>query len=350
MKNKDIKKILLDASEKVTISDYSKEIIASCNHPIKESKQSLREKKKLKLKWALASCAVVVCVLLAIIPLANFFSNIDPIGKGEPLSVEKEENIFIQELIAGGNALYYLGEISSDPTTSFTLGKVAYSNEEEDKENEEEESSSIDIDYSKVAHELDSYLGTTSLFINNSYEIIYIKNNDKAYENYAYKMAVQLNNGEYYTAYYNDKISSNKASISGIMLINNQEFDFEVTQKEKEDEVKMNLVLHSKSHKIKISNENAVGENEYSYEYFVNDNLVKAVEIEVENEKGKTSTEISITENNSTVCYEFEQEEGIDEIECSYKLNNIECSLIIQVCDGYNLYIFEEGIEIKVKK
>ena len=343
MNNKDIKNLIKQEAGKVEIKDYSQQIVYSTKHEVKEKKSN-----KLKLKLAMGTFAIIVCLVLVLIPILNVFSKV------QIMEVGNAEKVFSKEIIAAGN---FINTIENWDDLSFEINNMTYyeSDKEEEIDSDDDNEEDLDeddnlellnIEYQQIANELHSYITTSNILLNKDYQIIYENNKDREYKEYEYKIKVVTNNSQY-IAYYNEKKSNdNKLICDGIVLMDNKQFILKSTKKEKGNETITDTFIHYKNNKIRITNENSVGENEFEYEYYIGNQLIKAVEYSTEEENGVISTEIEIETQDIAVSYTIEQKQDL--INCSYETEEIECEILVDIFEEYYLYIFEDKTEIKI--
>lgn len=341
MNNKEIKQLLKSKADNIKITDHSERIVALSNHKIKE-KKSKRSSYRFNFKLAFSVVAVCACLLLVAIPLTKVYVN------SQPLKISEGENVLSKEIIAAGNFIVNL-DILNDTSINNSFNMATISRVEDDDEDDENANQSIDYQKCKdIADELNSLLNTSSLLLNENFQVEYKKNKHKGFKEYEYLMQISTGDKQF-AAYYNENNSSHSSDvINGILIYNNNQMKMRGVRKLKEDETKLELYIHAKDIKIKVSNENSTKENEFSYEYYIKDSLIKSVELEVEDEDGIISTEIQITENGNTTCYEFEQTTD-SKMECSYIVNEIEYSLEILIYEKYKIFKFEDGTEIQIE-
>ena len=192
-------------------------------------------------------------------------------------------------------------------------------------------------------------------------------NEDKNYQDYAYKLVVSYQSSMDYTLYYNEQtlfeedeeedIDEVSSQLEGIMIKNGTPFVVKGQKEVENDEFECELIIYeddTKQNYIKINQETETNENEYTYEFFKDGRCIRELSLELEIENNKKEMSIEIQEGNLEKEFTFEYNLTLNEIRCTYEndTDDIEIKdIIIYIHDEYYLYVFSKlDVEIQMPR
>ena len=325
MKNKEVKKLIKDASNKIVINDYQEEILSRVDYTPLE-KETKKFNFKSVLSFSLLAAALIV-TLVTILPKITNSSN-----SNNPITLAQSKKSLSYEIQALG------AFIPSKTNSSNNLKRLAkFKNSNENN-------------YQEIASDIKNYLLTGEMmFKKNNVKTKIEKNTNKDYSKFEYKMTSTFIDGSQYKSsyiiYYNesitiedDKKNETSSVLRGVMLKDNQEFEIICNKEIEQDECELELKIYlneDKSNYVVVEQEIERFENEYTYMIYKNNKKVEetSLEIEIENRKKKMSIELTKYDDNgkelSQIKYEFVYKDDTT-IECSYE-NEKEYELTITV-------------------
>ncbi|MBR2614883.1 MAG: hypothetical protein IKC71_04750 [Clostridia bacterium] len=340
MNNKDIKKVIKEKADKVTIKDFSTEIIEKTNHVVKTEVNLEQKQKTYKKRWLLPTifASIATCCLAVAIPLGLFAPNNQtppPIG-----SDAKVNTLFSQEVMALGNVIGDLDLPSQNGGQTFSLKTVAPTTFSAVSYAQTE------VNATEVAEEINGYLLTGVSLAGK--QVFSTENEDADYGEYKNKVTVSYNDLKTsYVYYYNQTdIDKNSSKIEGVMIVDGNTYSVNGGLEKDEEEVEMHLsVKTGENSYIKFTNEQENEEDEveteYSYKFVENGVTVKSVSIEFEKEDDETEMEIRINENGKVTTCEFEFFDN--HIDCQYNGKKIKIEITE---DTYKYIINGETVEL----
>ncbi len=335
MNNKQLKKLLRNKAEEITLENKSEQILQQVNYNAKynnNQKATAIAIPRKNLTYYIM-VAVAVCLLAIAIPIGIIFGVKTPIGTGG-LVVGQAEQIFSREVLALGNV------VASD---TFEQGVENYT------------SNSKIIEYEKIANDVNHYLTTgEALILKNNIKVDYRENTNKDYSEYKYVMNIKYLDKSAsnidYAVFFNKTEKPNKIEVVGVCKIEGVDYRIKGEQHTRGKEIESELIIYLGFNSyISIENETEYNENEYEFEYVVDDIVVRGVSLEVEMENGVNKTEIEITENDVETAYEFEYKTD-NLVECSYEVERIKQKISIKVFPTYYEYQFKDGTIIKINR
>ena len=358
MKRKQVKEILLQRADQTPLPNLAPEILARAQkNETSEGVSSHRtvKRKRTALRRTLMAVAVAACLALILTPiLYAYLSGRSPVDVPDvaPLPVGQAEKVFSDEMIALGSILGY------DATDGgYTLSLASYRVDAangmpfgffSEKTETDGESSLTQEERVKIAEAVHRYfLVSNDLLTQDTRTIDYAENTGDTYPNYRYRMTVRSPDGTSFTAYFNRAERENgEIILEGVFLTESGTYPLRGKQKTKESEVEMSLTLTLPDNSsIHITNERETDEGEYEYEYkyayYRGDLCYRAVSLSLEEEENEREVSIKITEDGETASYQFTWEEG--EIECKYRVGEVNVNIRIVSLDGQWRYRFEDG-------
>lgn len=326
MKNKEIKKIIKDASSKIIINDYQEEILRRVDYTPLE-----KETKKFNFKPVLSFSLLAAAFIVTLVTVLPKITN--PSTPNSPITLTQSKKSLSYEIQALGA---FIPNDSNNSTNLKRLAKFKNSNEN---------------NYQEIASDIKDYLLTGEMmFEKDSVKTSLEKNNDTNYSNYDYKLTSTFIDGAQYKSSYiiyykenitieDDKKNETSSVLQGVMLKDNQEFKIVCNKEIEQDECELELTIflnENKSDYIVIEQEIEKFENEYTYMVYKDHKKTEetSLEIETKNNKKEMSIELKKYDINSKELsideYEFEY---IDDttIECSYENDLVEYEVIITV-------------------
>ena len=344
MKNKEIKKIIKDASSKIVINDYQKEILSRVDYTPLE-----KETKKFNFKPALSFSLLAVALVVTLVTVLPKITNTS--NPNSQITLTQSKKSLSYEIQALGAFL----PNESNNSSLKRLAKFKNSNEN---------------NYQEIASDIKDYLLTGEMMFEKDNVITSLeKNNDTNYNNFEYKLtSTFIDIAQYrssYIIYYNenitiedDKKNETSSVLQGVMLKDNQEFEIICNKEIEQDECELELKIflnENKSDYIVIEQEIEKFENEYTYMVYKDNKKTEetSLEIETKNNKKEMSIELKKYDINGKELsrdeYDFEYKDDTT-IECSYENDLVEYEVIITVLkDEYEFKFDEENI-IKIKK
>ena len=345
MKNKEIKKIIKDASSKIIINDYQEEILRRVDYTPLE-----KETKKFNFKPVLSFSLLAVALVVTLVTILPKITN--PSTPNSQITLTQSKKSLSYEIQALGA---FLPNESNNNSNLKRLAKFKNSNEN---------------NYQEIASDIKDYLLTGEMMFEKDNVITSLeKNNDTNYNNFEYKLtSTFIDIAQYkssYIIYYNenitiedDKKNETSSVLKGVMLKDNQEYEIICNKEIEQDECELELKIflnENKSDYVVIEQEIERFENEYTYMIYKNNKKVEetSLEIETKNNKKEMSIELKKYDTNgdelSQIEYDFEYKDDTI-IECSYEDDLIEYEVMITVLkDEYEFKFDEENI-IKIKK
>lgn len=326
MKNKEIKKIIKDASSKIIINDYQEEILRRVDYTPLE-----KETKKFNFKPVLSFSLLAAAFIVTLVTILPKITN--PSTPNSPITLTQSKKSLSYEIQALGA---FIPNDSNNSTNLKRLAKFKNSNEN---------------NYQEIASDIKDYLLTGEMMFEKDNVMTSLeKNNDTNYSNYEYKLTSTFIDGAQYKSsyiiYYNenitiedDKKNETSSVLQGVMLKDNQEFEIVCNKEIEQDECELELKIflnENKSDYIVIEQEIEKFENEYTYMVYKDNKKTEetSLEIETKNKKKEMSIELKKYDINGKELsideYEFEY---IDDttIECSYENDLVEYEVIITV-------------------
>lgn len=344
MKNKEIKKIIKDASSKIVINDYQKEILSRVDYTPLE-----KETKKFNFKPALSFSLLAVALVVTLVTVLPKITNTS--NPNSQITLTQSKKSLSYEIQALGAFL----PNESNNSSLKRLAKFKNSNEN---------------NYQEIASDIKDYLLTGEMMFEKDNVITSLeKNNDTNYNNFEYKLtSTFIDIAQYrssYIIYYNenitiedDKKNETSSVLQGVMVKDNQEFEIICNKEIEQDECELELKIflnENKSDYIVIEQEIEKFENEYTYMVYKDNKKTEetSLEIETKNNKKEMSIELKKYDINGKESsrdeYDFEYKDDTT-IECSYENDLVEYEVIITVLkDEYEFKFDEENI-IKIKK
>lgn len=343
MKTKDLKKLLQKEANQIPIGNYQQQILSRVQvEDIAEEKMPVKKKKLgLWLSSLIATTACICFVLFAVL-VPTKSNHPTPL----PPQVSRAKQLLSYEMVALGNVVD-----SSYESTLQIKRKQEPTNEQK-----------------QIVAEIHEYLITGEMMLNK--EDITIQNQineDKNYQDYAYKLVVSYQSSMDYTLYYNEQtlfeedededIDEVASKLEGVMIKNEIPFLIEGKKEVENDEFECELIIYedaTKQNYIKINQETETNENEYAYEFFKDGRCIRELSLEVEIENNRKEMSIDIQEGNLEKEFTFEYNLTLDEIRCTYEndTDDIEIKdIIIYIHDNYYLYVFSKyDVEIKMPR
>ena len=365
MRNKDLKKLLKKEASKVSIKDYTNEILNNVNHqPLVIENTKKNKKSHRALGFSLAGLTMVMASVLLIFFILRPTTIIPtppgpgpsvdpttPIGPGPITSLSKKEMVLSKEVVALGNAIESIGTIN---TNNSLLGYKSILLDSSDKEDDNEafngdenESTDVTLDYDSyknIAYEMNTYLYAADSFINKDSIEVSVKENDNLNYPYDYLMHIIMNDTDFlkeYFLYYNEKKEDLNVEIEGIIMIDGISYEISGEREDNGDEVELELKLITGVNSyISIKNETEINENEYEYTFFKDGIIIKGVSMEIVNEKNERKAEIEIIENDLRKEFEFTYFE--DYILSEYKDKDLELEIRINIFPTYYSYVYND--------
>lgn len=344
MKNKEIKKIIKDASSKIIINDYQEEILNRVDYTPLE-----KETKKFNFKPVLSFSLLAVAVIITLVTVLPKISNTS--NPNNPITLTQSKKSLSYEIQALGAFL----PNESNNSNLKRLAKFKTSNEN---------------NYQEIASDIKDYLLTGEMMFEKDNVMTSLeKNSDTNYSNFEYKLtSTFIDIAQYrssYIIYYNenitiedDKKNETSSVLQGVMVKDNQEFEIICNKEIEQDECELELKIflnENKSDYIVIEQEIEKFENEYTYMVYKDNKKTEetSLEIETKNNKKEMSIELKKYDINGKELsrdeYDFEYRDDTT-IECSYENDLVEYEVIITVLkDEYEFKFDEENI-IKIKK
>ena len=359
MKRKQVKEILLQRAEQTPLPNLAPEILARAQkNETSEGESSAPrpvKRKRTALRRTLTAIAVAACLALILTPiLYAYLSGRSPVDIPDvgPLPVGQAEKVFSDEMIALGSILGY-DATDGGYTLSLASYRVDVANEMPfgffSEKNETDGESSLtqekQIEIAEAVHRY--FLVSNDLLTQDTRTIDYAETTGDTYPNYRYRMTVRSPDGTSFTAYFNRAERENgEIILEGVFLTESGTYPLRGKQKIKENEVEMSLTLTLPDNSsIQITNERETEEGEYEYEYkyayYQGDLCYRAVSLSLEEEANEREVSIKITEDGETASYQFNWEEG--EIECKYRVGEVNVNMQIVSIGGRWRYRFEDG-------
>ena len=342
MKNKEIKKLIKDASSKIVINDYQEEILSRVDYTPSE-----KETKKFNFKPVLSFSLLAAALIVTLVTVLPKITN--PSNPNSPIAFEKKLSYEIQALGA------FIPNESNNSNNLKRLAKFKNSSEN---------------DYQEIASDIKNYLLTGEMmFEKNNVKTKIETNTNKDYSKFKYKMtSTFIDSSEYesfYVIYYNentiiedDEDNEKLSFLNGVILKDNQEYEIVCNKEIEEDEYELELKMYkdeTKSNYVVIKEENEEDEKEYTYSIYENNKKVEETSLEIETENGKKEMSIELTKygtNGKELSkdeYDFEYKTATT-IECSYENDLIEYEVIINVLKDEYEFKFDDKNVIKIKK
>ena len=314
MKNKEIKKLIKDASNKIVINDYQEEILNRVDYTPLE-----KETKKFNFKPVLSFSLLAAAFIVTLVTVLPKITN--PSTPNSPITLTQSKKSLSYEIQALGA---FLPNDSNNSTNLKRLAKFKNSNEN---------------NYQEIASDIKDYLLTGEMMFEKDNVITSLeKNNDTNYNNFEYKLTSTFIDGAQYKSsyiiYYNenitiedDKKNETSSVLKGVMLKDNQEYEIICNKEIEQDECELELKIflnENKSDYIVIEQEIEKFENEYTYMVYKNNKKTEetSLEIETKNNKKEMSIELKKYDINGKELsrdeYEFEYENETT-INCSYE-------------------------------
>lgn len=344
MKTKDLKKLLQKEANQIPIGNYQQQILSQVQVENMVEEKTPTKKKKLGL-WFSSFVAATACVCVVLFAVIN---STKPNHPTPPPStqVSKAKQLLSYEMVALGNVV--------DSSYESTL---------QIKRKQEPTNEQI-----QIVEEIHEYLITGEMMLNK--EDITIQNQineDKNYQDYAYKLVVSYQSSMDYTLYYNEQtlfeedeeedIDEVSSQLEGIMIKNGTPFVVKGQKEVENDEFECELIIYeddTKQNYIKINQETETNENEYTYEFFKDGRCIRELSLELEIENNKKEMSIEIQEGNLEKEFTFEYNLTLNEIRCTYEndTDDIEIKdIIIYIHDEYYLYVFSKlDVEIQMPR
>ena len=348
MKNKEIKKIIKDASSKIIINDYQEEILRRVDYTPLE-----KETKKFNFKPVLSFSLLAAAFIVTLVTVLPKITN--PSTPNSPITLTQSKKSLSYEIQALGA---FIPNDSNNSTNLKRLAKFKNSNEN---------------NYQEIASDIKDYLLTGEMmFEKDSVKTSLEKNNDTNYSNYEYKLTSTFIDGAQYKSSYiiyykenitieDDKKNETSSVLQGVMLKDNQEYKIICNKEIEQDECELELTIflnENKSDYIVIEQEIEKFENEYTYMVYKDNKKTEetSLEIETKNNKKEMSIELKKYDINGKELsideYEFEY---IDDttIKCSYENDLVKHKVTITILkDEYAFKFDDENFddEIKIKK
>ena len=344
MKNKEIKKIIKDASSKIIINDYQEEILSRVDYTPLE-----KETKKFNFKPVLSFSLLAAALVVTLVTILPKITN--PSTPNSQITLTQSKKSLSYEIQA-------LGAFLPNESNNSNLKRLARFK------------SSNENNYQEIASDIKDYLLTGEMMFEKDNVITSLeKNNDTNYNNFKYKLTSTFIDGAQYKSsyiiYYNenitiedDKKNETSSVLQGVMLKDNQEFEIICNKEIEQDECELELKIflnENKSDYIVIEQEIEKFENEYIYMVYKDNKKTEetSLEIETKNNKKEMSIELKKYDINGKELsrdeYDFEYKDDTI-IECSYENDLVEYEVIITVLkDEYEFKFDEENI-IKIKK
>ncbi len=364
MNNKQLKNLIINQADKISIPDHKNDILNKVTFTpatqveevlTTDNNVTIKNQNSNKNKFRLAMVAFSTCLIILIITLAIILPNKSP--SLNTLTFGKSEKVLSNELFALCNVVSgSTGESTSNGTLPFisndkdgdvlTNGFILYKSTNTPSPSQTE--------CNQIASDVNDYLLTCEAFLGcNDISVTYTENLDTQYNSYKYKMTVNYKDSSQvlvnYVAYFNQQANGKITKIIGVCIIDGKEYEIKGNQTTKADEIESELLIYGENSYVKIENETEFNENEYEIEYVKDGVTVKGVSIEISTENGKKQTEIEVTLNGNTTCYEFEYVSPTV-INCEFEKNGEEQEIIITVFNNYYLYQFKNGIICKIDR
>ena len=345
MKNKEIKKIIKDASSKIIINDYQEEILRRVDYTPLE-----KETKKFNFKPVLSFSLLAVAFIVTLVTILPKIIN--PSNPNSQITLTQSKKSLSYEIQALGA---FIPNDSNNSTNLKRLAKFKNSNEN---------------NYQEIASDIKDYLLTGEMMFEKDNVMTSLeKNSDTNYNNFEYKLTSTFIDGAQYKSsyiiYYNenitiedDKKNETSSVLQGVMLKDNQEFEIICNKEIEQDECELELKIflnENKSNYIVIEQEIENFENEYTYMVYKDNKKTEetSLEIETKNNKKEMSIELKKYDINGKELsideYNFEYKDDTT-IECSYENDLVDYEVIITILkDEYEFKFDDENI-IKIKK
>ena len=344
MKNKEIKKLIKDASNKIVINDYQEEILSRVDYTPLE-KETKKFNFKPVLSFSLLAATLVVTLVTALPKIIN------PSNPDSPITLTQSKKSLSYEIQALGAFL----PSESNNSNLKRLAKFKNSNEN---------------NYQEIASDIKDYLLTGEMMFEKDNVMTSLeKNNDTNYNDFEYKLtSTFIDAAQYkssYIIYYNenitiedDKKNETSSILRGVMLKDNQEYEIICNKEIEQDECELELKIflnEDKSNYVVVEQEIERFENEYTYMIYKNNKKVEetSLEIETKNNKKEMSIELKKYDTNGKELskdeYDFEYKTETT-IECSYENDLIEYEVIINVLKDEYKFKFDDENIITIKK
>ncbi len=215
-----------------------------------------------------------------------------------------------------------------------------------------------DIDYQKIAQEINDYL-LSAVDILNKESVEYLEENSDNPE-YSQKMTMKIKMFEHektYILYFNESATSDyddidevSSKIKGIIKTDATEFVFEGEKEIEEDEYEVNLRMYLSddlTEYYEVSQEIEKRENEYSYAYYQNNRLIEETEISIEELNNKKYVELEVFKEGREIELEFNYQDK--HILIKYEIDELEG--IVKTTLGSKSIIYKfDSQEIEIAK
>ena len=339
MKNKEIKKLIKDASNKIVINDYQEEILNRVDYtPIE------KETKKFNFKPVLSFSLLAAAFIVTLVTVLPKITN--PSNPNSPITLTQSKKSLSYEIQA-------LGAFIPSESNDSNLKRLArFKNSNENN-------------YQEIASDIKDYLLTGEMmFEKDNVKTSLEKNSDTNYSDFEYKLTSTFIDGAQYKSsyiiYYNenitiedDKKNETSSLLNGVMLKDNQEYEIICNKEIEQDECELELTIYlneNKSDYIVIEQEIEKFENEYTYMVYKDSKKVEETSLEIETENGKKKMSIELTKYDtngkelSKDEYEFEYENETT-INCSYENDLTKYEVTITVSKYEYEFEFKSDVE-----